>query len=79
MPVSACFRAGRKTLKGIGVLRVVDLQRLDVAELRAELDDVSSRGVTTMLLDVRNLVDLRTRDATVIAGFKWAPLRAAVK
>ncbi len=41
----------------IGVLRIFDMSRVPVEELIEELDDVRSRGVTHLLLDLRNLAD----------------------
>lgn len=54
--------------RGIAVLRVFDMQRLDPAALAEELDDVRSRGIEALLLDLRNLADLQPRDATRIAA-----------
>lgn len=52
----------------IAVLRLFDMQRLQAADLAAELDDVHSRGIETLLLDLRNLADLRPRDVAATAG-----------
>lgn len=61
--------------RGIAVLRIYDMGRLSAAELASELDDVRSRGVDNLLLDLRNLADLHPRDAVVVGGlFSSGPL-----
>jgi carboxyl-terminal processing protease len=54
--------------RGVAVLRLLDLQRIDPAVLGAELDDARSRGVDTLLVDLRNLADLRPRDGARVAA-----------
>ena len=45
------------------MLRVRDLERLDVESLTGELDDVMSRGVDRLLLDLRATTEGSPRDA----------------
>jgi carboxyl-terminal processing protease len=47
--------------RGVAVLRIRDMARLAVDDLGAELDDIRSRGVAELLIDLRNLADLRPR------------------
>ncbi len=58
--------------EGIAVLRIDDLRALDAARLLRELDDVRSRGVEQLLVDLRFLADGSPRDlgraATLLAG-----------
>lgn len=44
-----------RVTRGTAVLTLRDLDRISAEELFAELDDVSSRGVERLLLDLRNL------------------------
>jgi carboxyl-terminal processing protease len=48
---------------GIGLLTVRDLRRLDAATLAEELDDVRSRGVDRLMLDLRDVSEGDPRDA----------------
>jgi carboxyl-terminal processing protease len=48
---------------GIGLLTVRDLRRLDPSTLAEELDDVRSRGVERLMLDLRNVSEGDPRDA----------------
>jgi len=54
--------------RGIGVLRVSDMERLATDELARELDDVSSRGVESLLIDLRNVADIDPRDVASMGG-----------
>jgi carboxyl-terminal processing protease len=58
--------------RGVAVLRIRDMTRLRLEELVAELDDVRSRGVDQLLLDLRNVADLRPRAVAAVAGL-FAP------
>jgi len=59
---------------GVAVLRFHDLARVPAAELVSELDDVRSRGVEQLLLDLRSSADGEARTATDVAGlFLRAP------
>jgi len=53
--------------RGTAVLRIHDLRATPVDELAEELDDVRSRPVETLLLDLRNLASGGPRDAARIA------------
>jgi len=57
-----------QVLEGVAVVRFHTLAGLPVDELAAELDDVESRGVHKLLLDLRNLSDASPRDAAAVAG-----------
>jgi carboxyl-terminal processing protease len=65
-------RTGRpydlKVQRGIAVLRLDDLSRVDSEGLLQEMDDVRSRGVETLLIDLRNLAEGDPRDAAALAG-----------
>ncbi len=54
--------------RGIAVLSVHDLERIDPDELAGELDDVRSRGVEQLLVDVRNVVEQDSRRVAPLAG-----------
>jgi len=54
--------------RGIGILRVFDMSRLPVEELAEELDDVRSRGVQGILIDLRNVADTDPRGAVSAMG-----------
>jgi carboxyl-terminal processing protease len=54
--------------RGIGVLTVRDLGRLSAEALGAELGEIRSRGVSWLLIDLRNSADLRPRGAAAAAG-----------
>ena len=53
--------------RGTAVLRIHDLRALPLDELAEELDDVRSRQVETLLLDLRNLASGGPRDAARVA------------
>lgn len=52
----------------VAVLRIFDLTRLPAEELASELDDVRSRGIESLLLDLRNLTGDDPRKAAEVAG-----------
>jgi len=54
--------------EGVAVLRLADLSRVMSDALSEELDDVRSRGVERLLIDVRNLADDSPRDAVRVAA-----------
>ncbi|NIM01537.1 MAG: hypothetical protein GTN89_11930 [Acidobacteria bacterium] len=54
--------------QGIAVLRVWAPERVDVPTLVAELDDVQSRGVTQLLLDLRNASEAGPREVAELAA-----------
>jgi carboxyl-terminal processing protease len=54
--------------QGTAVLRIHDLRELPLEDLAAELDDVRSRPIETLLLDLRNLASGDPRDAVKIAA-----------
>jgi len=54
--------------RGIGILRVSDMERLATDELARELDDVSSRGVESLLIDLRNVADIDPRNVAPMGG-----------
>lgn len=54
--------------RGIAVLRVQAPERVDREALVAELDDVQSRGITQLLLDLRNAAEAGPRDVTQLAA-----------
>ena len=53
--------------RGTAVLRIHDLRALPLDELANELDDVRSRPVETLLLDLRNLASGGPRDAARVS------------
>lgn len=61
--------------KGTAVLTVTALDRLSPQELDGELDDIRSRGVDRLLLDLRNLAEGDPRNVARVAGlFAEGPL-----
>lgn len=52
----------------VAVLRLTDTDRVPLDELIAELDDVRSRGISRLLLDLRNLAEGDPRRAAEIAA-----------
>jgi carboxyl-terminal processing protease len=61
--------------RGIGVLRILDVGRIRRDEVSQELDDVSSRGVSSLLIDLRNVADTDPRTVAKAAGlFRSGPL-----
>jgi len=59
--------------RGIAVLRLSDVQPSVIGALASELDDVRSRGVTQLLLDLRNLADGDPRQVAEIAALFGGP------
>jgi len=66
------LRAGRafrlQVIRETAVLRVLDFDRVAPGELREELEDVQSRGIDRLLLDLRNLADADPRSIAAVAG-----------
>ena len=54
--------------RGTAVLALRALDRLPVDELRQELDDVHSRGVDRLLLDLRDFAEGDPRQVAAVAG-----------
>lgn len=54
--------------RGIAVLRVEAPERVDRDALVAELDDIRSRGITQLLLDLRNAAEAGPRDVSQLAA-----------
>lgn len=54
--------------RGIAVLRVEAPERVDREALVAELDDIQSRGITQLLLDLRNAAEAGPRDVSQLAA-----------
>lgn len=54
--------------RGIGLLAVRDLRRIDVDELGQGLKDLGKRQVDHLLIDLRNVADFHPREAAPIAG-----------
>lgn len=54
--------------RGVAVLRLRGPARVDVAALEKELEEVRSRGIGMLLVDLRNTVDLAPRDAARLAA-----------
>jgi carboxyl-terminal processing protease len=54
--------------RGTAVLELRRLEPLDIGELRQELDDVRSRGIERLLLDLRDLADGDPRQIASVAG-----------
>lgn len=52
----------------VAVVRVLDLDRLSIDALTQELDDVTSRGVSHLLLDLRNLAEGTPQHAAALAA-----------
>jgi carboxyl-terminal processing protease len=64
-----------EVIRGVAVLRVRSMARISAEALGAELDDVRSRGVTRLLIDLRNLADTNPRSVAPAAGlFLSGPL-----
>ena len=62
--VERSFAAFELTVRdGIGLLTVFDLERLDPSGLREQLDDVRSRSVERLMVDLRNVSEGSARDA----------------
>lgn len=53
---------------GTAVLTIRDMTRLDSGELAGELDDVRTRGVDRLLIDLRNVADLEPRAVSGVGG-----------
>jgi carboxyl-terminal processing protease len=61
--------------RGIAVLRILDPRRIVPGPLAEELDDVHSRGVGSLLVDLRNVADTDPRGVGPAAGlFSAGPL-----
>lgn len=61
--------------RGIAVLRILDPRRVPPRALAEELDDVHSRGVGSLLVDLRNVADTDPRGVKAAAGlFSAGPL-----
>jgi carboxyl-terminal processing protease len=54
--------------RGVAVLRLFDMSRVEVEALKTELADVRSRGVERLLVDLRNTADLEARAVAPAAG-----------
>ena len=54
--------------EGVAVLSILDLNRVPIEELVAELDDVHSRGIESLLIDLRNVADVAPRDVAAFAA-----------
>jgi len=54
--------------RGVAVLKLYDLTRVAIDALYAELDDVHSRGIEMLLLDLRNIADGTPREMIELAG-----------
>jgi len=54
--------------EGVAVLRINQLSKVALDALSEELDDVRSRGVEQLLIDVRNLADDSPREAVRVAS-----------
>ncbi len=57
-----------KVQKGIAVLRIESPQHVDVEALAEELDDVQSRGIEQLLLDLRNASEAGPREVARLAA-----------
>jgi carboxyl-terminal processing protease len=54
--------------RGTAVLELRDLERLAIEDLRQELDDVRSRGVERLLIDLRDFAEGSPRQIAAFAG-----------
>jgi carboxyl-terminal processing protease len=54
--------------RGVAVLKITAPGRLDRDEMIVELDDLRSRGVSQLLIDLRNSSEYGPRDITALAG-----------
>jgi carboxyl-terminal processing protease len=54
--------------RGTAVLTIRDMTRLESGELASELDDVRTRGVDRLLIDLRNVADLEPRAVGRVGG-----------
>lgn len=54
--------------EGVAVVRIIDLERVDVEALAEALEDLQSRGADSLLLDLRNLATAGPRDVVNIAA-----------
>jgi len=54
--------------QGIAHLKIHDLKRVVTDDLAGELDDVRSRGVEMLLIDLRNLAEHGSRAAAALTG-----------
>ncbi len=53
---------------GFAVLRILNMSRLPTTELDAELETIRARAHGTLVLDLRNLADMRPRDVEAAAA-----------
>jgi len=61
-----------KVVRGTAVLTLRDWERVSMGELNGELDDIRSRGVERLLLDLRDLAEGDPRQIAATAGL-FAP------
>jgi carboxyl-terminal processing protease len=54
--------------RAVAVLEIRDLSLLSPERLAQELGDVGSRGIETLLIDMRNVVESRTREAMTLVN-----------
>jgi carboxyl-terminal processing protease len=54
--------------QGIAVLRILAPERIDVEALVEELDDIRSRGISQLLLDLRNAAEAGPREVAPLAA-----------
>jgi carboxyl-terminal processing protease len=54
--------------RGIGVLSIKDVNRLSKKDLAEELDDVRTRGIKTLLIDIRNVANADPREITALTS-----------
>lgn len=62
---------------GIAVLKIHDVAAIDIAGLRRELDDLRSRPIERLLIDLRNVADTEPRRVSPLASliYKGVALR----
>ncbi len=63
---------------GFAVLRIMNMSRLPTAELDAELETIRARAHGTLVVDLRNLADMRPRDVEAAAAL-FADGKVALK
>ena len=57
-----------KVERGLAILTIEDAGRVSIGDLSAELDDVRSRGIDRLLIDLRNRSEVEPRDIAALAG-----------
>ncbi|MDH3627501.1 MAG: S41 family peptidase [Acidobacteriota bacterium] len=67
IPSEPAYRV--EVVEGIAVLEIDDLSRIDMKQLADELGNVGSRGVSELLVDLRNVAEDVTRDVAVVG--RW--------